>query len=636
MTATLEAPARPDWYVEPVAIGPTWTLDPKWDGVVERMKYILPGLTLGWEIIAWVQANLQADEPDHNGNPQPFKLTFEQKRFVLWWYAVDNRGVFLYRDGILQRLKGWGKDPLAAVLSAVEFVGPCRFARFSTQADVDNGFALDVGEPIAKDNPRAWIQIAAVSKEQTKNTMTLFPGLFSAECMQIHGIDIGKEIIYAYKGQRQIQAVTSSPRTLEGARASFVIRNETHHWLANNEGHAMADVIERNATKSKDGSARALSITNAYEPHEDSVAQRQREAWEQEHDGIAIDTGVLYDSLEMPETVGLQPPHKPTEPPTTAEIKAWLEVVIKAVRGDATWLNVERITKSILSRENPPSRSRRFWLNQIWASEEAWVHPTAVDLAVDPIAKLARASGTDDILRAGWLILPTDEIALFFDGSKSDDSTGLVGCRISDGYTFLVGVWERPKMLDRAAVWRVPHDHVDSRVIEIHGRARVVAFWGDPSHAQDDDPEGDRYWDPLFDEWHRRYSPSIQKSFWSVQSGDHTHAIMWDMTSPQRSATFTAAAETYVQEMEAKNDVEEFEPTFRICGHPTHVRHLKNAQQYPNKWGTSLWKGGRMSANKIDVAVCSVGARMLRRIVLNKGIEEEKQPGDFWGGRRSW
>jgi hypothetical protein len=77
-----------------------------------------------------------------------------------------------------------------------------------------------------------------------------------------------------------MQAVTSSPTTLEGARASFVLLNETHHWAANNDGHDMADVIERNATKSPGGTARTVRITNAYEPGEDSVAERDREAYE--------------------------------------------------------------------------------------------------------------------------------------------------------------------------------------------------------------------------------------------------------------------------------------------------------------------------------------------------------------------
>lgn len=34
--------------------------------------------------------------------------TKEQKRFILWWYAIDAQGKFIYRDGVLGRIKGWG------------------------------------------------------------------------------------------------------------------------------------------------------------------------------------------------------------------------------------------------------------------------------------------------------------------------------------------------------------------------------------------------------------------------------------------------------------------------------------------------------------------------------------------------
>lgn len=81
----------------PVAIGPTWTRGD--DG-----KYVLPKHTLGWAVLAWTAQWLQHEDG------RPWRFTSEQARFILWWYAVDERGRFVYRDGVLQRLKGWGKD----------------------------------------------------------------------------------------------------------------------------------------------------------------------------------------------------------------------------------------------------------------------------------------------------------------------------------------------------------------------------------------------------------------------------------------------------------------------------------------------------------------------------------------------
>src|SRR5690606_36000712 len=107
---------------------------------------------------------------------------------------------------------------------------------------------MDGDEPVATDNPDAWVQTAATSLEQTKNTMRLMPGLITPDARAHYAVQVGKELIHALGDERLIQAVTSSPSTLEGARSSFVLRNETQHWDASNDGHEMAAVIERNLT----------------------------------------------------------------------------------------------------------------------------------------------------------------------------------------------------------------------------------------------------------------------------------------------------------------------------------------------------------------------------------------------------
>ena len=73
-----------------VSMGPVWATDK--DG-----HFLLPEHTLGWQIVEWVIDYLNL----------PGDLTLEQVRFILWWYAVDEQGQFVYRNGVLQRLKGW-------------------------------------------------------------------------------------------------------------------------------------------------------------------------------------------------------------------------------------------------------------------------------------------------------------------------------------------------------------------------------------------------------------------------------------------------------------------------------------------------------------------------------------------------
>jgi hypothetical protein len=647
-----------DWFVQPFTMGPTWDKNPAWDGPRDPNGYILPHHTLGYQAVAWVQGvrdpwggwlsknNLLADELDDDDKQLPFKLTPEQVRFILWMYAVDEDGRFLYREIVLQRLKGHGKDPLAVVIAAIEFVGPCRFKGWATRDMPELGIVR--GDPVAKPHPRSWIQVAAVSLSQTQNTMTLFRGVFTPECVAEHSIDIGKEVIYAYGGMKQIQAVTSSPRSLEGNRPTLVIVNEPHQWIKTNEGLAMFDAIERNATKAKGGAARTLAITNAYEPSEESVGRMMRESYDtQKASGWAMD--VMYDTLEAPKEARLRPPFPdeqqgaeergiaPIDPDVKERLtKKYIGRVLEAVRGGAWWLDIPNLTASILNPKNKASRSRRFWYNQITASEDVWVHPDAIEAAIDQSIRELRRSITEArlILEAGWQIIDKeDPIVAFFDGSKSDDSTAIVGCRLSDGYCFLIGVWANPGG-ERGKTWLAPRNAVDKRVEEMFQRFNVVAFWGDPSHAKDEEGQENEssYWMPHLDKWMRLYKDRLDPKHWPVKSGLRAHAINWDMTSADKTKVFIAAAEQTVEDFENLNDIEDFEPTFRFDGHPVLVQHLKNAIKHydPRGWGESLAKEQKDSPRKIDAAVCLVGARMLRRVVLNLQEEEEDDAGVIW------
>lgn len=540
----------------PVRVGPTWQTN---DG-----RWVLPDATIGWDVLGWCGTELQ------HGFGSPWRFTLEQARWILWWFAVDEHGQFLFRDGVLQRLKGWGKDPVGACLLYVEQLGPCRVA------------GMDGDTPVATDCPNAWVQTAATSLEQTKNTMRLMPGLITQDARRHYQVQVGKELVHAADGERLIQAVTSSPSTLEGARSTFVLRNETQHWDASNGGHDMAAVIERNATKSPDGAARTLAITNAPEPGMDSVAERDWDAYATSAAGGSLTTGIMYDSLEAP-----------PDAPLAAE---FAEAVVHAVRGDSVWLDVDRIVQSILDTRNPPSRSRRFWYNQRVAAEDAWLDPMKVDLATYPDRDL------------------TGGLVLFFDGSKSDDATGLVACRMDDGHVVTGGVWQKPAGVAGEG-WTVNRDGVDQRVRELLDTGQVLAFYADPSHAKDDDASG--FWDGIVDGWHRDYGDKL--THWAVRSGDRKHSVMWDMASPERTRLFTEAAMRFVDELESGN--------LSIDDHPALLQHLKNARRRPNRYGVSLSKEHRESTRKIDLAVCAVGARMLRRVVLNVAEPKRQKTG---------
>lgn len=111
----------PEYDIPVQHLGPVWERNPEWDGVSftgPHGQYILPEFSLGYQVWEWVQGYPDPEtgvrvpnilSPDsRDEDPEAFCPTFEQWRFVLWWYAIDERGRFLFRRGVLQRLKGWG------------------------------------------------------------------------------------------------------------------------------------------------------------------------------------------------------------------------------------------------------------------------------------------------------------------------------------------------------------------------------------------------------------------------------------------------------------------------------------------------------------------------------------------------
>lgn len=531
--------------VDPVHIGPTW-------GRGDDGKRLLPELTLGWDVLGWASASLR--QPDGPDAGQPWKFTDEQARFVLWWYAIDRQGRFIYRYGMLRRVKGWGKDPVGATLCATEFVGPCRFDGFDAQ-----------GEPVAKPHPAPWVLVAAVSKDQTRNTMTLFPGLFSDDLIAESKIDLGKEIIYAERGRRRLEAVTSSPRALEGARGTFTLKNETQHWLSTNDGHAMAEVIARNATKSRDGAARALAISNAHNPGEDSDAERDFEGWEQIEQGRSKAVGFLYDSLEAPPTIDLSD-------------EAQLRGGLIAARGDSHWLDIDRHVEEVWDPRNPPSLSRRFYLNQIVAAEDAWIAPHEWDALV--------AEGD---LEDG------DEITLGFDGSLTDDHSVLMGCRVEDGFVFTLGVWDPDQFGGRA-----PTDLIDGAVRAAHERFHVAAFFSD-YHP----------WESYCDQWGKDFGAGY------LVKPVTKHSVAWDMRS--RGKESTAEYERLQSEI--------VERAFFHDGNRQVRQHFHNARRRPNRWGISVGKEHRESSRKIDAVPSTALARAARYLVVTSSRRRRKRSG---------
>lgn len=448
-----------------------------------------------------------------------------------------------------------GKDPLLAVLCLVELVGPSRFAGWDEN-----------GNPIGERHPQAWVQVSAVNQSQTTNTMSLIPSLMSDLFKQTYDIRDGAVLIRAMGGTCRLEAVTSSFRALEGKRTTFSLLNETHHWVLGNQGHKMYETIDGNATK-KD--SRYLAITNAYLPGEDSVAERMREAYEKIEDGKAADIGFLYDSLEA---------HEKT--PLTPEA---LMIVLPKIRGDAVWLRPETIIQSVLDTTLSPARSRRMWLNQVVAEEDAIF--TKADW--DPWA--------DETLE----LKPGDPIVMGFDGGKTDDATALVALRTTDMAAFVLGLWEKPDG-PRGEGWIVPRQQVDDQVRSAFDVFDVKGFYSDVA-----------LWESYISEWSEDFREKL-----SVKSPAHD-GISYDMR--QSLQRITRAHERFAQAI--------LDGKIKHTGDRDLRRHVLNARRRVNNWGLSFGKESKDSPKKVDLYAALLLAHECLHDLRTRGKHEQPRSG---------
>lgn len=537
----------------------------------ERLSTLPPGvpeLTLGYQAAGWAEGKFKEFaglvQPNGPKAKQRFRFTPGQVRFLLWWYAVDEGGEWLFNHGVRRLSKGSGKSPFAAALALTEFCGPVRLKDFDPRWP-----GGCVGKPV--DMPL--VQIAATAESQTANTMRMVRAFApkTSELAQVYQLDVGKTQYYKLP-EGTLEVITSSPTAAEGGEGSLVIGDETEHWTPAKGGVELAATLEDNLAKS---GSRMVETSNAWVPGIGSVAEASWDAWLAQEEGRTRgEQRILYDAVIAPADTDL----------TDRES---LTSALEFVYADCPWVKVDAIRERIWSPKAKPDESKRKYLNWPTVAEDAWVTPEQWKNCAD------RSIEVED----------GEEIALFFDGSKSRDATALIGVTIETGHIFTLGVWE-PDPNDDADT--VDASDVDRVVTDTFERYDVLAFFGDVKE-----------WESFtLTEWPQRYKDDLL--IWAVPAGKPPQPIAWDMRS--HSTEFAKAAEACEAEIVGEE--------FTHDGNAAVARHVGNARRRPHKAWVSIGKESKDSPRKIDAAVCVIGARMVRRLVLGSGKRRKKKTGE--------
>lgn len=573
-----------------------------------------PGwVTLGWHAMFWLEGTYggmvgdgsRHDEFEGLRQPngpragRPVRLTTRQRRFLMWWYSMDENGRWRFYHAVRRLSKGSGKSPFAAMLCLLELCGPVR------------GFVVDPYHPDPVQRVRAyavdmpWVQIAATAESQTHNTMRMVRAMAArgTPLNRHYQLDPGKTQIFV-PPEGKLEVITSSFTAAEGAEPSFLMQDETEHSTPSNGGPELAATLADNASKS---GARTLETSNAWVPGRQSVAEDTWAAWVAQEEGTRHgESLVLYDAVLSVPTFEADLADRDK---TRAELQR--------IYADCDWKRPHRVADGDLEPDLSQPPDVESIMTRIYDSRSS-VDDTLRKYGNRPTA-MEDAWTTSDAWSAlsEWREVDPDEpIALFFDGSKSQDATVLTGCAIEDGYTFVIAAWERPPGLPTEAEWNVPVGEVDYRVQLAHQEHRVLGFFGDV-----------REWESFVHvAWPEKLAEYVADyAVLAKPLGNNPGPIAWDMRG--HVAEFTRACEVVYDLI--------LNVGFKHDGHPVMHRHVVNARRHPNNYGVSIAKESPRSPRKIDGAVTMIGAQMVRQLVLASEAWKTRAEPERKSGKRA-
>ena len=490
--------------------------------------------SLGWSVGEWIEAHCVIPDGDFLG--EPYKLTDEMWMFLVHHYRLRPdateegwQAAWHYRRSQLVRPQKWGKGPLSAAMICAEAVGDVRFA----------GWDAD-GEPVGRPWPTPWIQVTATSEDQTDNVYRALRPMIDEGPLADLIVDTGETRINL-PGNGLIEPVTSSGRARLGQRITFSVQDETHCWVESNGGWKLAETQRRNLSGT---GGRAVETTNAWDPSEQSVAQRTSEA----------------------KAKDINRDHR-IPPRPSLNNKAERRRALRTAYGDSMtkpagspirpWVNMDRIDAEACEiAEEDPGQAIRYYWNIPDAGQGAWMDGEKWDARTEPTAVSAGTA-----------------VVMALDGSDVDDWTA-IRCETRDGHQFTptYGPDKLPCVWNPAEHGgQVPRLEVRAAFDELMSTFAVVRAYLDPP-----------YWETEADELAEKYGEK--------------RVLRWET---YRATQMHSACERLL------TDVVKADSGFSHDGCRHAALHMRNARKATRPGGRYVLKKAS-PAQKIDVCVTSI------------------------------
>lgn len=426
-----------------------------------RPDYVVPARTetLGYLWIWWIEHHCVVPDGDNAGDP--FVPSVDHSVYLTNWGRVrpsakpgERAAAFVYRIGLWVAAQKVGKSPGVAAETCLEFVGPALYdgrafdgemyvCPFPECVCMDDPYFYIEGEPKGRPWATPRIQLAAVVEDQVENTWgALVPMIDNGPLAKVIP-KTGEAFIRHPNGNRdsRVEIVTSKADGKLGARISAGKCDETGLWTDSN---GMAK-FERTLRRGAGGMGGRIShSSNPYDPAENSVLQRQMES-------------------KQPDILKH---HYPPPSSLNFKLKKDRELIFKWNYSSSPWVDLRTVeAESVALMETDPAEAERFYGNRIVAGTGSWFEMPKWEAKRAPIT-----------------VQPRTKLCLGFDGSDSDDLTG-IRAETLDQYQFtpVYGVDRKPTLWNpRDWNGRVPRAEVMAAFRELAVEYDIVRAYLDP------------------------------------------------------------------------------------------------------------------------------------------------------------
>lgn len=423
--------------------------------------YVVPPRTesLGYLWIWWIKNHCVIPDGDDVG--LPFVPTRDHSVYLTNWGRVretakpgERAAAFVYRVGLWVAAQKVGKSPGVAAETLLEFVGPalydgrayegeqyvCPFPDCECQHDP---YFYVEGEPKGRPWATPRIQLAAVVEDQVENTWGALVPMVDLGPLSKVIPKTGEQFIRHPNGNRdsRIEIVTSKADGKLGARISAAKCDETGLWTDQNN----MTKFERTLRRGLGGMGGRIShSSNPPDPAENSALQRHLES-------------KLPDILKH---------YFPPPASLRFDLKKDRAEIFKWNYASSPWQDLRNIeAEAVALMETNPAEAERFYGNRIVAGSGAWF-----DMAKWEAKKKV------------FEVKPRTKICLGFDGSDSDDLTGIRAETLEQyQFTPIYGAQRKPTLWNPTD-WngRVPRAEVMAAFRELASEFEIVRAYLDP------------------------------------------------------------------------------------------------------------------------------------------------------------